>query len=157
MVLSTVVVSLAAHGSIMLASNNVSAVLLIDPELLNSPFDRTVMQEAIKLAVHFTTAPAWAGYITGPSADLAAALNSMNVKSTLDLYIAVNVQMIWHPVGTVSMSPIGASYGVVDPNLKMKKVAGVRIVDASIWVSLDCHDRGMPKLTVTLHIVAIHP
>ena len=36
---------------------------------------------------------------------------------------------------------------VIDPNLKMKKVAGVRIVDASIVVSLVY--RGTPKLIVT--------
>ena len=139
--LGTVVVSPAARGSVTLASNNVSTAPLIDPGLLNSPFDQQVMREAVKLAVHFTTAPAWAGYVTSPSPALAAAFNSTNVDDGLDSYIAANAQSIWHPVGTSSMSPIGASYGVVDPNLKMKKVAGVRIVDASVFVSFGCLSR----------------
>lgn len=34
------------------------------------------------------------------------------------------------------MSPKGADYGVVDPDLKVKGIKGLRIVDASIMVSL---------------------
>lgn len=93
------------------------------------------MREAVRLAVHFTTAHAWAGYVIGPTSALATVLNSTNQDAALDTYIAEHAQSIWHPVGTASMSPIGASYGVVDPDLKMKKVARVRIVDASVFVS----------------------
>ncbi|TFY80887.1 hypothetical protein EWM64_g3125 [Hericium alpestre] len=37
-----------------------------------------------------------------------------------------------HAVGTAGMSPYGASYGVVDPDLHVKGVTGLRIIDASI-------------------------
>jgi len=40
-----------------------------------------------------------------------------------------------HAVGTASMSPKGASWGVVDPDLTVKKVQGLRIVDASVLAS----------------------
>lgn len=130
--LGTIVVSPASRGFVKLASSDPFAVPLINPALLESVFDKTVMREAVKLAVHFATAPAWTGYVTGPTSALATALNSTNVDAALDRYIADNTGVIWHPVGTSSMSPVGASYGVVDPDLKMKKVAGVRIVDASV-------------------------
>jgi hypothetical protein len=42
----------------------------------------------------------------------------------------------WHPVSTAKMSPKGASYGVVDPDLKVKGMKGLRIVDASVFVSI---------------------
>jgi len=40
-----------------------------------------------------------------------------------------------HAVGTASMSPKGVSWGVVDPDLTVKKVQGLRIVDASVLAS----------------------
>ncbi len=33
------------------------------------------------------------------------------------------------------MSPVGANFGVVDPDLLLKGAVGVRVVDASIFVS----------------------
>jgi len=33
------------------------------------------------------------------------------------------------------MSPVGANWGVVDPDLKVKGVSGLRIVDLSVLVS----------------------
>jgi choline dehydrogenase len=41
----------------------------------------------------------------------------------------------WHPVGTLSMSSRDACYGVVNPDLRVKGVTGLRVVDASIMVS----------------------
>jgi choline dehydrogenase-like flavoprotein len=33
------------------------------------------------------------------------------------------------------MSPVGAKWGVVDPDLKVKGAHGIRVVDGSVWVS----------------------
>lgn len=37
-----------------------------------------------------------------------------------------------HALGTAAMSPKNANYGVVDPDLRVKGAAGLRIVDASV-------------------------
>lgn len=42
---------------------------------------------------------------------------------------------VFHPTGTAAMSPKGADWGVVDPDLKVKGVEGLRIVDGSVLVS----------------------
>ena len=94
-----------------------------------------VLRQAIKLAVNYTTAPVWSGYVMGPAPNLATALNSTNLDAALNTYIAQSANSIWHPVGTSSMSPASASWGVVNPDLTVKNVAGLRIVDASIFVS----------------------
>jgi choline dehydrogenase-like flavoprotein len=38
---------------------------------------------------------------------------------------------VWHPIGTAAMSPVGASWGVVNPDLTVKKAIGLSVVDAA--------------------------
>jgi choline dehydrogenase-like flavoprotein len=86
------------------------------------------MREAVKSAVRFTTAPAWAGYV----------LSTVGLTGTsdaaIDAYVKANAGTIYHPVGTASMSPKGAQWGVVDPDLTVKGLTGLRIVDVSVAV-----------------------
>lgn len=104
---------------------------LINPALLDSEFDRFAMREAIKSARRFLAAPAWKDYVIGP----AGALADATTDELLDEYIRNSTFSTDHPVGTASMSAKEASYGVVDPDLQVKGISGLRIVDASIMVS----------------------
>lgn len=132
--LSTIVVSPSSRGSVTLNSTNPFAPPVIDPGLLRDEFDRVVLREAIKLAIQFTQAPVWSDYVIGPTGGLAIALNATtNLDGAIDQYVTNHTGTIWHPVGTASMSPVGAPWGVVDPDLKVKKVTGLRIVDASVF------------------------
>jgi choline dehydrogenase-like flavoprotein len=38
---------------------------------------------------------------------------------------------VWHAVGTASVSPVGAPWGVIDPDLTVKKCVGLSVVDAA--------------------------
>jgi choline dehydrogenase-like flavoprotein len=38
---------------------------------------------------------------------------------------------VWHAVGTASVSPRGAVWGVLDPDLTVKKTIGLSVVDAA--------------------------
>ncbi len=46
-----------------------------------------------------------------------------------------NAISIWHPSCTARMSAYNATDGVVNPDLTVKGVSGLRIVDASVFVS----------------------
>ncbi|KAJ7243847.1 alcohol oxidase [Mycena haematopus] len=121
-----VVVSPASRGSVTLNSNNVLAPPLINPNLLGSKIDVVIMREAIRSAIRYTTAPAWDNYV----------LSTVGITDTsdagIDAYVRANAGTIYHPVGTASMSPKGASWGVVDPDLTVKGLKGLRIVDLSV-------------------------
>lgn len=82
----------------------------------------------------FLNATAWQGYILGPSAMTNLSLGATD--AAIETYLRANAAPNGHIVGTASMSPKGAKYGVVDPDLTVKGVKGLRIVDASVLVSV---------------------
>ncbi|KAJ6559888.1 hypothetical protein B0H19DRAFT_1069608 [Mycena capillaripes] len=123
----TVVVSPASRGSVMLNSSDVLASPLINPNLLGSEVDVFFMREAIKSALHFTTAPAWHDYVISP-----VGVNRNSTDAEIEYFIRESGATVYHPVGTASMSPKGATWGVVDPDLVVKGLSGLRIVDLSI-------------------------
>ncbi|KAJ6521926.1 alcohol oxidase [Mycena vulgaris] len=123
--IGTAVVAPVSRGSITLNSSDPFAPPLIDPALLASDFDLFVMREAVKGVQRFVTAHAWDGYI------LASLING-TTDAELDAYIRSESSSEYHPVGTAAMSPKGARFGVVDPDLLVKGLTGLRVVDASV-------------------------
>ncbi|KAJ7586731.1 hypothetical protein C8J56DRAFT_1014658 [Mycena floridula] len=122
--LSIVNVSPLSRGSITIKSSNPLDPPVIDPGLLMDQRDVAVLREGFIASRRFTAASAWAGYLINP-------VNNVSDED-LDDFIRNNVAAIYHPVGTAAMSSKDATYGVVDPDLKVKTVKGLRIVDASI-------------------------
>lgn len=117
-------------GSVRLRSSDLFAAPLVDPGYCTNRFDLYVMLAGVRYAQRFLSAPAWNGYV----GELVAPFS----KATIDDDEAVMkglrdvVGTAWHPVGTLKMSKKSDSWGVVDPDLKMKGVIGLRVVDASI-------------------------
>ncbi|KAK0479236.1 aryl-alcohol oxidase precursor [Armillaria novae-zelandiae] len=109
-----------SRGDVTINSTNPLDPPLINPNYLSHPQDLAIMQYAVESAKKFVTSAAWDGYILGITAN--------NTESD----IRNGGGSVFHPVGTASMSPADASWGVVDPDLKLKGAKGVRIVDASV-------------------------
>ncbi|KAJ7629280.1 GMC oxidoreductase-domain-containing protein, partial [Mycena rosella] len=119
-------VSPVSRGSITISSDPF-ADPLINPAYLGSEFDAIALREGVKLAEKFFNAPAWHGYLGAPAINLAA-MNATEQVAT----IRANVVSGSHMVGTASMSPRDATYGVVNPDLTVKGIAGLRVIDASV-------------------------
>jgi len=98
--------------------------------LLTSDFDLLAMRVAVGMVQRFVAAPAWKGYILGPSGGLA------DVKNESDLDGLIRQQTIAgaHIVGTAAMSATNANYGVVNPDLRIKGATSLRIIDTSVFV-----------------------
>ncbi|KAG7098292.1 hypothetical protein E1B28_000255 [Marasmius oreades] len=128
MTIATVVVAPSARGSVELTSSDPFSPPTINPNLLGTESDMSIMKYAIQAARRFASASAWNGYIleaysgTNPTTD-----------EEIDVFIRNNTRSIYHPVGTASMSAKDAGYGVVDPDLNVKGVDGLRVVDASVF------------------------
>ncbi|KAJ7871753.1 aryl-alcohol-oxidase from pleurotus Eryingii [Mycena leptocephala] len=128
--LTVAMVSPVSRGSVTLSSSEPFAAPVIDLGLLSSEFDALALTEGIKLVLKFASAPAWNGYLGAPTVDLAAMS-----PAELTAHIRANSGPGYHIVGTAGMSPRGAQYGVVDPDLKVKGIhliAGLRVIDASV-------------------------
>ncbi|RXW12904.1 hypothetical protein EST38_g12951 [Candolleomyces aberdarensis] len=126
--LTVALISPTSRGTIKLASKDPFQAPLIDPNFLATDFDRYTMRESVRAIKRFAAANAWSDYIVEPVGNLAA-----QTDEGIDAYVRSVSSTILHPVGTASMSPRNAAWGVVDPELRLKGVEGVRIVDASVW------------------------
>ncbi|KAF9256308.1 aryl-alcohol oxidase-like protein [Marasmius fiardii PR-910] len=117
-----------SRGTISINSTDPFDRPIIDLGCLTNPFDVLAIREAIKSVWRFISASAWDGYILGPTVIISPASSDAELES----YVRATAAPNYHVVGTASMSPKGAHYGVVDPDLKVKGASNLRIVDASI-------------------------
>lgn len=93
--------------------------------------DIAILREAIRSARRLYSAPIFKNSVHGtifPAADVIT-------DEDLDANIRSQASPYLHGVGSVSMSPRGANWGVVDPDFSVKGVKGLRVVDGSVIVS----------------------
>ncbi|XP_005111763.1 glucose dehydrogenase [FAD, quinone] [Aplysia californica] len=62
--------------------------------------------------------------------------HKFNSKAYKDCVVRARLLPIYHPSGTCKMGKVSDPTTVVDPNLKVKGIAGLRVVDASIMPSI---------------------
>ncbi|KAJ7654804.1 aryl-alcohol oxidase-like protein [Mycena rosella] len=117
----------ASRGSITINSSDPFSPPLIDLGLLTSDFDLFALREALKRAQQFFSATVWRDFIIGPTQDF----ESMT-SDELDQFIRNTSTPTLHLVGSAGMSARDAGYGVVDPDLLVKGIDGLRIIDASV-------------------------
>lgn len=101
---------------------------LIDPQFATTDFDKFALREIVRAVKRFASAPAWSGYVIQPYGTLAGTSDA-----DLDSHVQQYASTVHHPVGTAAMSTASSSTGVVDSQLKVKAVEGLRVVDASVW------------------------
>jgi len=103
---------------------------MIDFGFLTAEFDIVAAREGFKSALTFSRAPVFRDIITG----IMDPFTNVMTDAEIDSHLRNITQSGLHFVGTASMSPKGASWGVVDPDLSVKNIEGLRIVDASVMV-----------------------
>jgi choline dehydrogenase-like flavoprotein len=119
-----------SRGEIRLKSADPKAALSIDPKYFQHAEDRRVAVEGLKKAREILAQPALRAY-TGEEALPGA---SIGTDAALLDYIRKRAKTVYHPVGTCQMG-IG-EHAVVDPELRVRGVAGLRVIDASVMPNL---------------------
>ncbi|KAG6916121.1 hypothetical protein DXG01_008352 [Tephrocybe rancida] len=131
--IANVLVQPTSRGSVTLNSSDPFSAPLVNPGLLSTEFDKVAMRIALKRTLEFTSASPWSDYIVTPI----GGLETVKTDAEMDAYLAGFTQTIFHPVGTARMTAKSAKDGVVDPDLTVKGITGLRVVDASVFTPPD--------------------
>lgn len=115
-----------SRGAITLRSNNPFDPPLINPNYFSNDFDIGLLREGVKAARKMVAFPGLDDYV------IARFNNNATTDAEIEQFIRNGVATFSHPVSTCAMSPRGANHGVVDPDLRVKGVNGIRVVDASV-------------------------
>ena len=117
-----------SRGSISLSSTDPTVPPTVDPQYYSTKADRQALRYALRKAMQIIEAPSLQGIIQAetPPAGFPA-LNSTSSDEAIDRRIE-SFSTVWHHgAGTASMGK------VVDDELKVKGVHGLRIADASVF------------------------
>jgi len=117
-------------GTVKLNSTDPFDKPLINPLFLTTDFDVVAMRESVRASKRFVAAPAWADSVISPFGPLSATSDS-----DVDEYVRGLASTVFHPVGTAAMSSSHSKSGVVNQDLLVKGADGLRVVDASVFVS----------------------
>jgi len=128
-------------GAVSLASSDPAVAPNIDPKFFDHPDDLEAMVDGFKLTRKIMDAPAFAAirrrelYSAGIDADEAIREELRNRSDT-----------IYHPVGTCKMGV--DAMAVVDPQLRVRGVEALRVVDASIMPTLIGGNTNAPTMMI---------
>jgi choline dehydrogenase len=130
----TVLVSLvdvASRGWIRLRDADPRHRPAIDPGYLSAERDARALAAGLTMAREFAAAKPMAAICPG---EIAPGAHVRSEAGLLD-YVRNSVVTLCHPVGTCAMGGPSRRSSVVDPELRVRGVAGLRVVDASVMPS----------------------
>lgn len=129
----------ASRGRVMLNDTDVYGSPLIDPRYLSEPEDLARFVEVTRRALYLTHRPPlsrwlrmWQGPI--PGCELCDDLPIWECVTYIECYIAALAMTVNHQAGTTKMGQGPDS--VVDPQLRVHNVRGLRVIDGSIMPAI---------------------
>lgn len=137
-----------SRGSVTLASSDANAAPVIDPCFLSDERDLEIMVRGFRLVRRIFAQPAFAPF---GGADRSRELYFADVESDDQIRAAIraHADTIYHPAGTCRMGDVAADpMAVVDPQLQVRGVEGLRVVDASVMPTLVSGNTNAPVMMI---------
>jgi choline dehydrogenase-like flavoprotein len=131
-----------SRGTVRLASADPKAAPLIDPNYWAEPYDRACALRGLRLARKILRQPALKPFV------LAERLPGDNLNSDEELadYAYQSCKTDHHPAGTCAMG--AGPEAVVTPDLKLRGIDGLRVVDASVMPFVPSCNTNAPTVMV---------
>jgi choline dehydrogenase len=127
-----------SRGQVSLRSSNPQDPPVINPNYLQADTDVQAYVRAIELCRELANTQAFADFNDGEIAP--------GVDADLEQYVRNYATTIWHPVGTCKMGR--DALAVVDPQLRVYGVEGLRVADASIMPTVPSGNTNAPCVMV---------
>ncbi len=142
-------VAVRSRGQIRLRSTDPRHKPVIDPAYLSDGSDIEPLVAGIQMAREFASARAMSKTC---KAELAPG-DDVRTDAEIRDFVRHNLTTIYHPVGTCAMggdSRLAASRltSVVDPELRVRGVAGLRVVDASVMPAVPRGNTNAPTIAI---------
>ena len=133
-----------SRGRIALVSSRVSDKVRIEANYLSDAdgFDLKMMVECARISRDIFAQKAFDPYRGAP---IFPARTDLSDRELVD-FIRARAETVYHPVGTCRMGSDDAS--VVDPQLRVRGVDGLRVVDASVMPSLPGGNTNAPTIMI---------
>jgi choline dehydrogenase len=133
-----------SRGTVTIKSAAFDAAPAIAPNYLSTAEDRQVAADSLRVVRRITAQPALARYQPSEFKP------GIGLQSDEDLARAAGeiASTIFHPVGTARMGRSDDPEAVVDPHLRVRGIAGLRVVDASVMPSITSGNTNSPTLMI---------
>ncbi len=131
-----------SRGFISLKSTDPSVAPLIQPNYLEADEDRRALREGVRMARDVFAQHAFDSY-RGPELMPGA---HVRTDEQIDAFIRETAETIYHPVGTAKMGSDDLS--VVDGQLRVHGVEGLRVIDASVMPTLVSGNTNAPTIMI---------
>ena len=133
-----------SRGHVRLGSGDAYAAPRITPNYLSTPADRKTAAAALQLTRRIVAAPAMARY--APQ-EFKPGIDCQTEQELADAAGQIGTT-IFHPVGTCKMGKDDDAMAVVDSQLRVKGVRGLRVVDASVMPFITSGNTNSPTLMI---------
>jgi choline dehydrogenase len=129
-------------GSIHVSSKSPNQQPAVRFNFLTAQLDRDVTLEAMRITRRIMTAPAMRGVATD---EIAPGVNFQSDDELLD-WVKQHAETTYHPVGTCKMG--SDPMAVVDDQLRVHGIQGLRVADASIMPTLTSGNTNAPSIMI---------
>jgi choline dehydrogenase-like flavoprotein len=132
-----------SRGTVRLASPDPMAAPMIDPQFFADPRDMATLIRGLRKLDAILSAPALAPY-RGEELYLKGGENDKE----LEAHVRARADTIYHPVGTARMGRADDPQAVVTPDLKVKGIDGLWVVDASVMPTIVSGNTNAPTIMI---------
>jgi choline dehydrogenase len=132
-----------SRGSVRLQSANPLVAPLIDPAFLSDPDDLAVLTKGTQRGYEIMASPALAPF-RGP---MLYPLPHQD-PARIEQFLRRHSDTEYHPVGSCKMGPASDPMAVVDDQLRVHGLQGLRVVDASIMPSQVSGNTNAPTIMI---------
>lgn len=130
-------------GEVRLASRDTHVAPLIDPKYFSHPYDMETLVKGTQIALDIMSQPAFDRY----RGEMLIPYDR-NDPSQIEQTLRDHADTEYHVCGTAKMGPDSDPMAVVDPQLRVRGIAGLRIADASIIPRVPSNNINAPVIMI---------